>query len=236
MVESSSIPRLAGNDLESIARWIRTASGTLNEFLNRGATLGAYFNWQGQSVSIPAGKANAFEIVFTSPFVGKGSFVLTVVGAEGGINVALNGSNLGTLDNADTISEILYEVTAANLINGLNSLTFWDTAGDTAVLIRVEAWRLFNKDSEISVRVSEDYQVTGNFDHEIVTTTGSADLTITMPTLILDNRVTVIREGTGLPTMDGNGTNLIGEPTQQLPTQYDVVNWVGGGTEWLLRD
>ena len=48
--------------------------------------------------------------------------------------------------------------------------------------------------------------------------------------------MTVIRGGTGLPTIDGDGNTIIGEATQELPTQYDVANMVGGATEWLLRE
>lgn len=236
MVERFSVPVIAGNDLNAVTRWIRDASTTLNEYFRQTATIGAYFNFQGQSPSIPSGQANALEVVFTSPFVGKGTFVLTVIGAQGGVTVALNGVTLATLSNADTTSEIIYQVSAPNLINGLNSLTFWDTAGDTAVLIRIEAWRLFTKGAEFTIRVSGDYQVTGLYDHEIVIATGTEAQTITMPPLVLDQRVTVIREGTGLPTIDGNGTNITGESTQELPTIYDVANMFGGVTEWLLRE
>lgn len=317
MVERFNVPRIAGTDLSAVMRWIRTMTGTLNEYFRQTATVGAYFNWDGQSASIPSGEANAFEVVFTSPFVGNGVFIVTVVGAEGGVAVALNGTTLAFLANPDMTSEILYEIHAKNLINGLNSLKFWDTAGDTAELRRVEAWRAFSEDllddvlkqlqystpfgriaelenkpeisehsrldgrvaqlestvsalllelnasvrpdadlrnrisdlelgsisvnpvtgeTEYSIQTAVSYQVTGSFDHEIVTVTAAGATTVTMPPLILDQRTTVIREGAGLPTIDGNGVNILGEATQELPTQYDVANMVGGTTEYLLRE
>lgn len=134
------IPPLSGVKDPALERWARKVSDAFNTVVRDMQKLsGSYYVWDKGSLSIPQNTtiAGAEEIVFESNFSGNGVLLLTVVGAEGGVNVALNGTELGELKDTDTSSEIVHKVAVSNLVNGLNSLKIWDDAGDTAELRKV---------------------------------------------------------------------------------------------------
>ena len=81
-----------------------------------------------------------------------------------------------------------------------------------------------------------DYAVTGDFDREVVVTTNGTgtSITVTMPVFYEMANVEIIRAGLGQVTIDGNGTNLAGLATQDLPMQYDAANMIGSASEWVL--
>lgn len=145
MAERFNVPAVPGGDLPAVLRWIRGAAGTLNEFMRQVSSTGAFFVWDDGDVAVPQSTTitGAYEIVFTSPFVGNGMLIVTGVSFQGTVNVALNGTNLGTLSDADTTSEILYEVPVTGLLNGLNSFKIWDTGSNGGTLRKLEAWRNF---------------------------------------------------------------------------------------------
>jgi len=92
--------------------------------------------------------AGAAEIFFESEFTGNGTLVITVFDAEGGVNVALNGVELGALTGAAG-QEVLYEVAVTNLVEGddpLNVFKIWSTTADTAELRKLEVYRNFTKE------------------------------------------------------------------------------------------
>ena len=92
------------------------------------------------------------------------------------------------------------------------------------------------KESRVfQTEVSSNYTITGDFTHEIVICTNTSAITITMPLHYEEAQATVIRGGTGGVTIDGNGTNIVGEATQAIPLQYDAAHMFGTSTEWALR-
>lgn len=82
--------------------------------------------------------------------------------------------------------------------------------------------------------VTEDYTTTGNHDYEIVKCNNTTPITITLHKLVANDRISVIRAGTGSVLLDGNGFNIIGFPTLFLPTRYDAPLLVASSIEWLL--
>ena len=88
--------------------------------------------------------------------------------------------------------------------------------------------------SEVDISATADYSTTGLYGHEIVVCDSASPITVTLHTLKRGSRVTVIRAGTGAVTIDGDGTNITGSPTQSLPSQYDAAELIGASTEWVL--
>lgn len=120
----------------------------LQEILNRPD--GAIFVWNRGCVTVPTNTtiSGAEEIVFPSDFTGNGTLVLTIYDAEGGVNVALNGTELGSLSGTAE-QEVLYEVAVTNLTEGrdaLNSFKIWSTTGDSAELRKLEVYRNFARE------------------------------------------------------------------------------------------
>lgn len=65
--------------------------------------------------------------------------------------------------------------------------------------------------------------------------TNTSAITITLPlSPKVNNRVTVIRAGTGAVTINGNGETILGETTQVMPMQYDAADMVFTSADWLL--
>lgn len=164
-VRQLNVPSVSGNDIASLVRWARQVSIVVNETIRRTASTGAFFVWDEGCTNIPQNTNidGAEELIFESPFSGNGTLILTVVGASGNVNVALNGSNLGTLSDPDTSSEILYEVQVTNLIDGLNSFKIWSTSTDGDELRRLEAWRNFTREQIDTAGTTADWgSVTGS--------------------------------------------------------------------------
>lgn len=90
--------------------------------------------------------------------------------------------------------------------------------------------------STVQVSTATSYTVTGQNGHEIVVCTNASgvDITITLATLAEKDEVTVIRNGAGGVTINGNGANILGESTQALPLQYDAPHMVATATDWAL--
>jgi hypothetical protein len=82
--------------------------------------------------------------------------------------------------------------------------------------------------------VSSDYTITGDFDLEVVECTNTTPIIITMPNHYESARATIIRNGIGRVTINGNGTNILGLATQDLPMQYDAADLIGLSSEWGL--
>ena len=93
---------------------------------------------------------------------------------------------------------------------------------------------LFRLISLFQQEVTADYTTTGKHDYEIVICNNTTPITITLHTLVAQDRVSVVRAGVGRVTVDGNGFNIIGDSTLVLPTQYDAPLLVASSTEWLL--
>ena len=79
--------------------------------------------------------------------------------------------------------------------------------------------------------------VTGNYSppasaHIVCNNTGN--ITITLPTLASNIRITVIRANSGGVTIDGDGTNISGASTKVLSSQYDAADILGTTLQWLL--
>lgn len=87
--------------------------------------------------------------------------------------------------------------------------------------------------AEVNVSVTGDYTTTGLYPHEIVIVNSASPVTITLQPRVKDARVTVIREGTGGVTIDGDGSNINGASTQPLSLQYDAAELVASATQWL---
>lgn len=141
------IPPVPGEDLPAAIRWMRQVSGIMNEFMRR-VNSGAFFVWDEGCINVQTNTDinGADELIFDSPFTGNGTLVVTGVGFEGGVHVALNGTDLGTLSSANTVDEILYEVQVDNLEDGLNSFKIWSDSSDAGELRRLEAWRNFSRE------------------------------------------------------------------------------------------
>ena len=82
---------------------------------------------------------------------------------------------------------------------------------------------------------STDYTISGDFDLEIVTVTGTAAVTVTMPVHYEGAEVIVTKGGTGRVTVEGNGTNIMGLASQELVMQNDSAHMYGKSAEWGLR-
>lgn len=147
MSSNLTLPPVLGQDLASLARWVRQASLVINELIRRNTT-GAFYVWDDGCLNVPTSTTidGAEEIVFESPFSGNGTLIVTGIGFEGGVTVALNDVELGTLSDANTTDEILYEVQATNLVDGLNSFKIWSTTSDAGELRRLEVWRNFSRE------------------------------------------------------------------------------------------
>jgi len=133
---------------QDINQWARKAAAGINELAaQNNATI---FTWNKGCVTVPTNTtiAGAAEIFFESEFTGNGTLVITVFDAEGGVNVALNGVELGALTGAAG-QEVLYEVAVTNLVEGddpLNVFNIWSTNSDTAELRKLEVYRNFAKE------------------------------------------------------------------------------------------
>lgn len=133
---------------QDINQWARQAGAAINELAaQNNATI---FTWNKGCLTVPTNTtiAGAAEIFFESEFTGNGTLVITVFDAEGGVNVALNGVELGALTGAAG-QEVLYEVPVTNLVEGddpLNVFNIWSTSADTAELRKLEVYRNFTKE------------------------------------------------------------------------------------------
>jgi hypothetical protein len=76
-----------------------------------------------------------------------------------------------------------------------------------------------------SVTLKDDYNY-------LVICENTSPITITMP--VGTYRVGVVRSKSGAVTLDGDGTDIIGNPTLSLASQYDVVNLIRNSDEWVM--
>lgn len=91
-----------------------------------------------------------------------------------------------------------------------------------------------NRGEEIIINATADYTVTGMYNHEIVICDSASLITVTLSALNLNDRVTVIRAGTGAVTVDGAAAELIrGVATYSIPARYDNVELVAAVSEWV---
>ena len=86
-----------------------------------------------------------------------------------------------------------------------------------------------------NTNIEGDYITTGNFQHETVICNNTVPITVTLQLREQGERVTVIRAGTGAVLIDGNGSDIIGEPTQVMPAQYDAADLIASSVEWVLK-
>lgn len=138
------VPVISGD----INQWVRQAAEAVNELSAQNTA--TIFTWNKGCLTVPTSTtiSGAVEIFFQSQFTGNGTLVITVFDAEGGVNVALNGVELGALAGAAG-QEILYEVAVTNLVEGddpLNVFKIWSTSADTAELRKLEVYRNFTKE------------------------------------------------------------------------------------------
>jgi len=107
-------------------------------------------------------------------------------------------------------------------------------AGDNFKMLFSDFKALFTEVGDpTTVTVSADYTITQS--NVIVIVTGSSSVTITLKaTSDMNDKATIIRVGTATVTVDGNGVNIAGSPTQTLGTIYDVINTLSRQTEWVL--
>jgi hypothetical protein len=137
------VPPFTGTGPDDVVQWARTASTQINEAFRKQSFPGSIYVWNEGCVNVPTNtnEAGAEEIVFTSPFPGNGTVLVTIKGASGGITASLNGTSLGTFSDADTSSEIRYERFVTDLVEGFNSFKIWSTTSDAGELRRLEIWR-----------------------------------------------------------------------------------------------
>lgn len=140
-----NIPSTAGSNID---RWIRDTAAAVNELAAENTV--TIFTWNRGCVTVPTSTDidGAEQLVFQSAFTGNGTLVITVFDAEGGVNVALNGVELGSLTGAAS-QEVLYEVPVTNLVEGddpLNVFKIWSTTADTAELRKLEVYRNFTRE------------------------------------------------------------------------------------------
>ena len=148
MTQQVRIPVFTGTDLGQLIRWARDTTNRLNDALRKLDLAGTIFGWDEGSLTVPISTtiSGSEVITFDCPFVGNGALIVTGVGFEGGVHVALNDTDLGSLSDGDTSSEILYEIQVTNLINGLNTFKIWSTTTDAGELRRLEVWRNFTRE------------------------------------------------------------------------------------------
>ena len=84
----------------------------------------------------------------------------------------------------------------------------------------------------VFIEVSGDYTITDDNIIVVVTGTNAATITLKATPNRGDNAV-IIRTSSANVTVNGNGLNVAGAPTQTLSTKYDVVNCYALTTEWL---
>jgi hypothetical protein len=82
--------------------------------------------------------------------------------------------------------------------------------------------------------ITGDYTVPENTSNSVIVCNNTSLITITLPTLVEGYRVTVIRAGIGAVNIDGAGTDITGEPTQAMPSQYDAADMFATAIEWVL--
>lgn len=83
------------------------------------------------------------------------------------------------------------------------------------------------------VDTAVDYTTTGDFFHEVVNCINTTAITITLQDRVADDQVSIIRGGTGAVLLDGNGSNITGEATQNMPRQYDRADLIATSVEWV---
>lgn len=84
-----------------------------------------------------------------------------------------------------------------------------------------------------TVEISGDYTTTGNYNHETVICNNSSAITVTLQSLNLGDKVTIIR-GNGAVTINGGGSTVVGSSTHSLATRYDAASLTASSSEWLL--
>lgn len=88
--------------------------------------------WSG-SESWPYGAGNsidtAYKQTFTSAFAGNAFIRVNALDAEGGLQIALNNTVLGTMSGPDNATK-WYEFSSESLVVGTNTLSFWSEAVD----------------------------------------------------------------------------------------------------------
>lgn len=82
--------------------------------------------------------------------------------------------------------------------------------------------------------VTANHAVPDSTDHAVIVCNNTVDITVTMPTLA-SNQVTVIRANTGGVTIDGDGEDVQGEATQEIPLTGDAADLIGTTLGWLLK-
>lgn len=92
---------------------------------------------------------NGSSLITESSVESYATLIVTGIGFEGGVHVALNGRDFGTLSSEDTANEVLYEVQVDNLVKGLNVFQIWSESSDSGELRRLEVWRNFTRESII---------------------------------------------------------------------------------------
>lgn len=195
-----------------LAAQLRSFATQVQQVARKVSYEGAIYVWDKGCLTVPTNttEAGAEEIVFKSGYAGKCTLIITVVGAEGGVTASLNGTNLGTMSDVDTSSEIAYEFFDDGLIdtdNPLNSFKIWSTTGDSAELRRLEVWRNHVYDAIDSVTTLADTTAT-NFN-------GRND-----------------RDGSAItaPVVAGDGT-AIDHVLNTDSTSTISFEWTWGGTE-----
>lgn len=140
MAKEVKIRPLRGRRPEDFIKWARNLQVVVDDALREVAWGAAIFIWNDECVTVPTSTtiAGAEEIVFTSSVANNGSLFITGVGFEGGITVALNGTDLGTLNSTDTTNEITYEIAIDNLVDGFNTFKIWSVSSDAGELRRLE--------------------------------------------------------------------------------------------------
>jgi len=87
----------------------------------------------------------------------------------------------------------------------------------------------------INTPVTADYTSLGGEAHELIVCNNTDPITITLNTLQINHRVTVVRGNTGTVTIDGDGALVHGEATQVMPSRYDSADLIGTAIGWLLK-
>ena len=87
---------------------------------------------------------------------------------------------------------------------------------------------------ENTTEITADYTTLGLYSHEIIICTNSGGIAVTLHALTGNDKVTVIRAGTGAVTVDGDASNIVGSGTYVIASQYDVAALIASSTEWLL--